>query len=60
MECNNNTEEGWMNWYEAQSLLLWITGYIPTSENKLFGNYTCFTSPVSFTGHYEGGSDMFL
>lgn len=30
------------------------------SENKLFGNSVLCTSPVSFTGHYEGVSDIFL
>lgn len=30
------------------------------SENKLFGNYASCTSPVSFTDHYKGGSDIRL
>lgn len=30
------------------------------SENELFGNSAFCISPASFTGHYEGGSDMFL
>lgn len=53
-------KRGWNNWYEAPNLLLWITGCIPTSENQLFGNYTFCTSPASFMGHYESGSDMIL